>query len=318
MSEIEYQRKLLGDAVRNAAFHEALRQLIVPDETTVLDIGAGTGFLSFLARRLGARHCTLVEYADTLKLAEELARRNRIDQLSFVQGHSAEINLRRKVDLVISETLGNYALEENLLETLIDARRFLRAGGKILPCALRQFVAPVLQPRLYRELDIWPQIGFSLDYAMAREMALNNMYVKHIQPDDLGGSDQLHRCWDSLDLSPSAAAPTSRRQSVSAWSASQLRKADVTQIWGFALWWESDLVPGITLSTSPFSPRTHWDQIYLPLLTPLALAAGDQVELTLISDTRPEVGVRVSWQTLVTRDGKKIHDQSQDIFRGRP
>ncbi|MEW6167725.1 MAG: 50S ribosomal protein L11 methyltransferase [Pseudomonadota bacterium] len=74
MSEIELHRKLLGDARRNAAFHAALEQLIEPGRTTVLDIGAGTGFLSFLARRLGAKTCTLVEYTDALDLAEQLAR----------------------------------------------------------------------------------------------------------------------------------------------------------------------------------------------------------------------------------------------------
>ena len=51
---IEYHRTLLADRVRNAAFHAALEKVVVPGETTVADIGAGTGFLGFLAARLGA------------------------------------------------------------------------------------------------------------------------------------------------------------------------------------------------------------------------------------------------------------------------
>src|SRR3546814_9287046 len=84
-----------------------------------LDIGAGTGFLSFLARRLGAAHSTLIEYSEALELAQELARRNRIDGLTFIKGHSLEYKRKLSVDIVVTETLGNYALEENFLETAL-------------------------------------------------------------------------------------------------------------------------------------------------------------------------------------------------------
>ena len=51
---IEYHRTLLADRVRNAAFHAALQRVIVAGKTTVADIGAGTGFLGFMAAKLGA------------------------------------------------------------------------------------------------------------------------------------------------------------------------------------------------------------------------------------------------------------------------
>lgn len=313
MSEIELHRKLLGDHRRNEAFHAALKQLIQPGKTTVADIGAGTGFLSFLARRLGAAHCTLIEYSGTIELAQKLARQNRIDNLTFIRGHSAELRKPPKVDLVVSETLGNYALEEFLLETLVDARRFLKAGGRIIPERLRQIAAPVFAPRLQRELDIWPEVGFDLDLSAARTVSLNNMYVKGVNPADLGGRD-CGKSWDDLDFRPQAPAPDSRRTQTVRWTCAELPAA---RIEGFALWWDCELLPGIDLSTSPFAPPTHWEQIYLPLLAPLDLAPDDVVELTLGSDTRPEVGVRLSWKTRQLRGGKAVQEQAQDTFRGR-
>ena len=86
MSEIELHRKLLGDKVRNDAFGAALERAIKPG-MTVADIGAGTGFLSFLARRLGAAQCYLYEYTGALELAKELARRNGMTGLTFVNAH---------------------------------------------------------------------------------------------------------------------------------------------------------------------------------------------------------------------------------------
>jgi protein arginine N-methyltransferase 1 len=305
MSEIELHRKLLGDTVRNQAFHAALKALIKPGVTTVADLGAGTGFLSFLARQLGARHCTLVEYSEALELAEQLARANRIDGLSFIRSHSAQLRKPPQVDLVVSETLGNYALEEGLLETLLDARRYLKPGGALIPARLRQFVAPVGSPRLQQELDVWPGVGYGLDLSAARSVSLNNLYVKTVRAQDLAGPAQ---CWDDLDF---AARPSSRRQQTCHWEGLE------GTIHGLALWWEAELAPGITLATAPDAPATHWEQIYLPLLKPCSLGQGARLEVTLSSDTRPDVGLRVGWRTRVLHAGKAVHEQTQDSYRGR-
>src|SRR5687767_5036454 len=104
MSEIELHRKLLGDKVRNDSLYAALQRVIKPG-CTVADIGAGTGFLSFLARRLGAKHCHLYEYSSALALAQQLARRNRVTGLTFVTAHSTEVRKSPQADVVISETL---------------------------------------------------------------------------------------------------------------------------------------------------------------------------------------------------------------------
>lgn len=314
MSEIELHRKLLGDDARNQAFHAALKKVIRPGKTSVADLGAGTGFLSFLASRLGAKHCTLIEYTDTLDLAEALARKNKITNLSFIKAHSAELAKPPKVDVVISETLGNYALEENLLETLVDARRFLNKNGILIPGRLRQFVAPLTASRITDDLDIWPRVGFDLDLSPARDISLNNMFVRSVQPDDLSGALSA-RCWDDLDFSPTADAPLSKRSNTVKWAAKDLPGA--MRIYGYALWWECELVPGIAISTSPYEPPTHWEQIVLPLLQPLELQSGDSIEVTLSSDTRPSVGVRVGWRTKQLRSGKPVSEQTQDILRGR-
>lgn len=305
MSEIELHRKLLGDKVRNDALAAALARVIKPG-MTVADIGAGSGFLSFLARRLGAEHCHLYEYSGALALARELARRNGVTGLTFVHGHSAEVKKPPRADVVISETLGNYALEEGLLETLVDARRFLKPGGVLVPAALAQFVAPVTSPRLQQEVDVFAHAGHGLDLAPAREVALNNMYVKTVHGEELADPRQ----WDRIDFAPSGKAPSSVRKGEAHWAG--LKGATVH---GFALWWQVELVEGITLSTSPMAAPTHWEQVYLPLLQPVTLAAGQELDLSLASDTRN--GVRLTWETRVMAGGKPVSAQRQDLARGR-
>lgn len=307
MSEIELHRKLLGDRVRNDALAAALKS-VVTEGCTVADLGAGTGFLSFLARRLGAAQCHLYEYSGALGLARALAAANGIDGLTFVEAHSREVRKPPRADVVISETLGNFALEEGLLETVADAHRFLKPGGTLLPCGLVQYVAPVLDGRLQREIDIWGAVGHGLDLGHAREIGLNNMYVKTVKSAELGPAQD----WDTIAFDPAAAKPpSSLRRGAAAWPAGELRGQPVH---GFALWWEVQLVPGIAISTAPDRPATHWEQVYLPLREPLAPGPDQRVELDLVSDTR--AGVRLQWEAHVA-PAKPVRVQRLDTARGR-
>src|SRR5262245_102545 len=129
---IEYHRTLLADRVRNDAFHRALSSVIVKSETTVADIGAGTGFLGFLAAKLGAKRVDLYEAADIAGVARRLLRHNRLPNCRLIEAHSTDVADPGRADVIVSETLGNYPFEENILETLNDARaRFLEPGGTI-------------------------------------------------------------------------------------------------------------------------------------------------------------------------------------------
>src|SRR3546814_8405786 len=86
------------------------------------------------------------------------------------------------------------------------------------------------------------------------------MYVRDVTPMDIGDDKKRARVWDELDVRPTARAPTSARRRTVSWNAAELVQAGVS---GFALWWEAELVEDVTISTSPFAPSTHWQQIYL-------------------------------------------------------
>ncbi len=294
---LELQRKLLGDSVRNAAFHAALKKSIATGKSVVLDVGSGTGFLSFLAEKLGAKECWLVESGDVGALAETIAAANGMKRCRFVHAHSQDVPLP-KADVVVSETLGNYALEEGIIETMNGAREYLKKGGAVIPRALRQFVCPVVTPRLQKEIDVW-NVGYGLDMGAARAISLQNMYVKTLKNKDLLGGGKAAKAWDELDFT---AENGNVREATVDW---KTPKAIVVH--GFALWWEADLAKGVTLSTSPLSEPTHWEQIYLPLLEPVTIAAKSTLRLKLHSDTSPDVRIRLRWsvgeQTLDTQAG---------------
>lgn len=303
---LELQRKLLGDRLRNHAFHQALKACIVPKKSVVLDVGSGTGFLSFLAETLGAKECWLVESGDVGLLAEKLAQTNGMKRCHFVHGHSADIPLP-KADIIVSETLGNYALEEGIIDTMNDARSYLKKGGVLIPSAVRQFVCPVTSPRLQRSIDVW-NVGFDLDMGEARTISLQNMYVKTVKKSDLLEKGNAAHAWDTLNFMKQN---SNERGTTLEWNMSK----NFT-IYGLALWWEATLAPGITLSTSPHGKPTHWEQIYLPLLRPVRCNAGTSLRVMLQSDTSPDVRIRLRWTVSVWERETETSTQHADTQEG--
>lgn len=307
---IEYHRVLLADHVRNAAFHEALKRAVVKGETTVADIGAGTGFLGFLAARLGARRVDLYEAAEIAAVARKLLRLNKIPNCRIAEIHSTDVAEPDRVNLVVSETLGNYPFEENIIATLNDAReRFLLPGGRTIPHAVEQFVCPVVSERFYRDIAAWDDVGYGLDLAPAKAMSLNNIYVRWFEPADLLQKARAAQAWDSLSFDR---RNKTTRSGEAAWSLER-----ETTVYGLALWWSATLVEGVELATGPLSPRTHWEQLFLPALEPMTIPAGGKLAVRLRSTTSYEAGTNVTWALMASdRRGKQVAQQALDLEKG--
>jgi protein arginine N-methyltransferase 1 len=307
---IEYHRTLVADRVRNAAFHAALKVVITPGETVVADVGAGTGLLALMAAKLGAKDVFLYEAAEVAGVAAEILKANRVRNCHLFPCHSTEMDDPPRVDVVVSETLGNYAFEENIADTLGDARRrFLSPGGVIIPARLEQLVAPVIVPRIHHELCAWDEVGYDLDLTFGRTMSLNNAYVRTIAPGELLDGGKTAQAWDRADFGR-AVRPNRRGE------ASWLLRAP-TVAYGFACWWTAELVPGVLLSTGPGAPRTHWEQLYLPLLRPLQAGAGETIRVSLRSRSSREGGTHLAWTALqLDASGDLIDRQALDLDRG--
>ncbi len=307
---IEYHRTLIADRVRIKAYHDALARVIRKGETTVADIGTGTGILAFLAAKLGAKKVYAYEMAEIGAVAERLKSLNRVRNVELIPGRSTDIIDPPRVDVVVTETLGNFALEEFLIETMNDARaRYLKPGGVLIPGTVTQFVAPVLSPRLYEELTAWDRVGFGLDLGPARDMSLNNVYIRTLKPAELLDGGRSSMTWDHVDFSK--ANRMTRKGSVE-WSPTK-----ASTIHGLAVWWSAALAPDVTLSTSPMAEPTHWEQLFFPALEPITLAAGETLTADIHTKSTEAGGTDIAWSLAVaTAKGKERVRQALSLAKG--
>lgn len=146
---LHYHFQMLSDEFRMNAFKNAIEQTVTPQHK-VVELGSGTGVLSFLAARQGAKVWS-VEYNPALVSASRKFLKNNgvSDRVTVIEGDASSWLPEEPVDLVICEMLHSALLREKQVQVIADFRDAHAARfGKIpqfLPCATLLAVQPVWQ-----------------------------------------------------------------------------------------------------------------------------------------------------------------------------
>lgn len=262
---------MVRDRRRIDAYTRALSAVITPS-SVVLDLGAGIGTFSVLACNAGAAQVYAVEPADVITVAEEIAKANGVsERIRFIQRRADALELPEKVDVIVSDLSGALPLFDEHIPAVIHARdAFLKPGGVLVPARDRLFCAPVSSGELYsRMAGPWRSVP-GLDLGPAESMALNAAHALRVDPNDLAAEP---RCFAELDyatiVSPNVSAAVEWRFDAAA------------VIHGIALWFETTLHGDIRASSGPWSPESVHATMVLPLLEPLNVRAGNDLQLSI-------------------------------------
>jgi predicted RNA methylase len=128
---------MVHDHARNDFYENMIKKEV--KGKTVLDIGTGTGFLALLAARYGASHVYACEMNPLFfTIAKQNIERSPFkNKITLLFGSSKKLKLDRelpeKVDLLVSEIISTSIFSENMLVTLKDAKRLMKADAQFLP-----------------------------------------------------------------------------------------------------------------------------------------------------------------------------------------
>jgi hypothetical protein len=139
--------KMLRDEDRTQAFLDALQEIVRPDDV-VVDIGTGTGVLALGGARAGARRVFAIESSSIADVAAGMFERNAaLGRVELFRGWSNRVSLPERATVLVSETVGNQALGEEIIESVLDANmRLLTPDARRIPARIRIFAQPCEVP----------------------------------------------------------------------------------------------------------------------------------------------------------------------------
>lgn len=247
---------MVDDALRTKPLLRAVRGTVKEDDI-VVDIGSGLGILAIEAAMAGASRVYAVECDEAaLAVAKDSARRARVlDRITFIAGLSFHARIPRRADVIICETVGSFAFDENILATLADAKsRLLKRGGAIIPERIELWGAL---------LDRVPRIEGPADIAAVRKPDIASAPIMIASVNFKSRfKDRVHciakfRCAKSTTIRAIAAWPRV------AWSGDEMTDA------------------------SPLIKVTHWKQGIMPIES-RRMARGETTNVEFIIGPHPE------------------------------
>jgi histone-arginine methyltransferase CARM1 len=143
--QLAHQQNMLQDSVRTGTYRKAVMDNAVDFQgKVVMDVGTGSGILAMFAARAGARKVYAVEASDMAHCARKLIAHNGLsDIITVLHGKVEEIEVKEKVDVIISEPMGFLLVHERMLESFVAARKlFMKPEGRMFPAVGTMFFLP--------------------------------------------------------------------------------------------------------------------------------------------------------------------------------
>jgi len=308
---LSQQQNMMQDYIRTGTYQKAMIQNCVNfRDKVVLDVGAGSGILSFFAMQAGARKVYAVEASTMAEHTKRLVSCSQYaGRIIVVPGKIEEVTLPEKVDIIVSEPMGYMLFNERMLETYLHAKKFLQQpGGLMFPTIGDLHVAPFSDELLYMEqftkANFWYQQSFhGVDLSPLRDAAVEEYFkqpvvdtfdirilmsksVKHSVNFMTACEEDLHRIEIPLHFTAHSSGT----------------------VHGLAFWFDIAFIGSIStvwLSTAPTEALTHWYQVRCLLRSPLFVKTGEVMTGKVVLRSNKRQSYDVDIELMVETTGCK-------------
>ncbi|MFM7511933.1 MAG: 50S ribosomal protein L11 methyltransferase [Cyanobium sp.] len=296
------QRRMVGDEWRTLKFQQSIQSVVQPG-MVLIDIGAGSGILSCFAAQAGAERVYAVEREPgAIAMAKRLIWDNGFTEIiRLVEEDAERVWLPEKADVIVSEWLGAYGVDENMLRPVLVARdRWLKPEGVMIPATATAWLAPVDHPAS-REAIFFAARPYDLNLGVLDpfpgEQAV--CLANGIDTQSLAGEPQM--MWET-NCSTMAASQASKPY------VAHLTFQLSGPVSALAAWFSAEM-PGIDpLSNAPGQPRTHWGIMLFPVASALSCKAGDRLHVEFHCVPGGPYGSNHIWAVRVDDGPLEVHD----------
>ena len=256
--------KMLADSVRINHYRKAIRKHIGPEDT-VLDLGTGTGILSFFAAQQKARKICALDHSNFIEIARKVAEHNNFQNIEFIQTNSRDFRSDIKFDVIIHEQIGDYLFNENMIQNILDLKkRLLKPNGRILPGKFELFVEPACLEESFNIPFIWENELYGVDFQFLREYyeSLDNFKpVDYTQEWIEAAAVKRFLCEPVPILAFDLNTLNSEQEIPHVFEMSKTLTTSGS-FDGFCLYFKVIFDEEIHFDTSPLTPYTHWGNCF--------------------------------------------------------
>lgn len=263
-ADIGIHQTMLADKARSKTYFDAFKANKEKfKDAVVLDVGAGTGILSLMAAKCGAKKVYAVEASTLAKATKQIIEKNGFEGvIEVIHSKVEEVELSEKVDIIISEWMGYFLYHESMLESVLFARdRWLKPNGLMFPERATVHLEGFHHQQMKEDYnDFWKDVyGFNFTQLIPsfRRPLDNEIQLVSCEQEDIVTTDcQI----GDLNLY------TVTKEDVSSLNSEfELKGMGTGELHGIIGWFKV-YFPSCNgkkqqiLSTSPWDVPTHWEQ----------------------------------------------------------
>ncbi|KAB7506900.1 Histone-arginine methyltransferase CARMER [Armadillidium nasatum] len=174
-SYLSQQQNMMQDYIRTGTYQRAILSNISDfKDKIILDVGAGSGILSFFAAQAGAKRVYAVEASSMAQHCETLVKANNLqDTIRVIAGKIEEIELPENVDMIISEPMGYMLYNERMYQNCFHGVDLCELREQALNEYLRQPIVDTFDINTC----LAKSIRYSLDFIEAEERDLYHISI---------------------------------------------------------------------------------------------------------------------------------------------